>query len=81
MKDRLPALFSGEKKPADNAERLVLAQIAFDRKKFVFAAGLWAEALTSDPKLGDDLQARHRYKAGTRRCHGRKWKRRGRADT
>ena len=53
----------GEDKPADNAERLSFAQIAYDQKKFAFATRLWAEALDTDPKLGDDRQAGHRYKA------------------
>ncbi len=63
LKDRLPALLREEDRPADNAERLALAQFAFDHKEFVFATRLWAEALASDPKLGDDRQAQHRYNA------------------
>ena len=43
--------------------RLALAQIASDRKRFAFATELWAAALASDPKLGDDRQAQHRYNA------------------
>src|SRR5262249_45595505 len=46
-----------------NAGRLALAQIAFDRKHYAFATQLWAAALASDPKLGDDRQAQHRYHA------------------
>ena len=52
-----------EDKPKDNAERLDLARMAYDRKLFTAAARLWAEALASDPKLGDDRQAGHRYNA------------------
>jgi hypothetical protein len=63
LKDRLPALLREEDKPADNAERLIVAQVAFDHKKFAFATRLSAEALESDPKLGDDRQAQHRYQA------------------
>ena len=62
-KKRIPALLRGEDKPADNAERLAFAQIAYNLKKFAFATRLWAEALASDPKLGDNVQAQHRYKA------------------
>jgi WD40 repeat protein/serine/threonine protein kinase len=50
-------------KPADNAERLTFAQIAYDWKRFAVATRFWAEALESDPKLGDDRQAQHRYNA------------------
>jgi hypothetical protein len=59
---RFPALLRGEDKPADNAERLDFAQIAYDQKKFAFASRLWAEALTTDPKLSDDLTP-HRFNA------------------
>jgi eukaryotic-like serine/threonine-protein kinase len=38
-------------------------KIAYDQKRFAEAARLAAEALKGDPKLGDDRQARHRYKA------------------
>jgi eukaryotic-like serine/threonine-protein kinase len=53
----------GEDKPKDNAERLAFARMAYDRKHFAPAARLWAEALASEPKLGDDRQALHRYNA------------------
>jgi hypothetical protein len=46
-----------------NAGRLAFAQFAYDRKRFAFATQLWASALASDPKLGDDRQAGHRYNA------------------
>ena len=58
-----PAIVRGEEKPTDNALRLQVAQIAFDRQQFAAAARLWAEALASDPELGDDRQAQHRYHA------------------
>ena len=60
---RLPAMLRGEDKPADNVERLAFAQLAYERKKFAVATRLWAEALASDPKLGDDRQTQHRYNA------------------
>ncbi|MFO0843718.1 MAG: hypothetical protein U0797_15195 [Gemmataceae bacterium] len=47
----------------DNAERLGLAQLAFDRKHFAAAARLWAEALADDPNLGEDRKAQPRYHA------------------
>ena len=62
-KQRFPAKLRGEDKPADNAERLAFAQFAYDQKKFAFATRLWAKALASDPKLGDDRQTQHRYNA------------------
>src|SRR5262249_25441607 len=43
-----------------NAARLAYAQIAFDRKHYAFATQLWAAALASDPKVGDDRRAQHR---------------------
>jgi WD40 repeat protein/serine/threonine protein kinase len=49
--------------PANNAEGIELAQIAYDLKRFTFATRLWSEALASDPKLGDDRLTQHRYNA------------------
>jgi serine/threonine protein kinase/formylglycine-generating enzyme required for sulfatase activity/tetratricopeptide (TPR) repeat protein len=49
--------------PTDNVDRLRLARVAYDLKKFAFAARLWAEALATDTKLGEDAQAQHRYNA------------------
>src|SRR5262249_32974231 len=60
---RFPGLLRGEDKPADDAERLVFAQLAYDREKFAVAARLWAEALAGDPKPTGDRQARLRYNA------------------
>jgi WD40 repeat protein len=59
---RLPALLRGEDKIAGNVERLDFAQVAYDQKRFAFAARLRAEALAADPKLADDLTP-HRYNA------------------
>jgi tetratricopeptide (TPR) repeat protein len=60
---RFPALLRGADKAADSAERLGFAQIAYDQKKFAFAARLWSEALAKDPNLADDPLAQHRYHA------------------
>jgi hypothetical protein len=57
------ALLKKAEEPADNSERLAAAQIAYDRRKVARAARLWAEALASDPKLGDDRRTQHRYNA------------------
>ncbi len=56
-------MLRGQDEPSDNAERMAFAQLARDRGEFAFAARLWAEALTSDPMVGDDRQAQHRYHA------------------
>ena len=60
---RLAAILKGDQQPKDNAERLRLAQRAYDKALHATAARLWAEALEADPKLGDDRQAQHRYNA------------------
>jgi hypothetical protein len=60
---RLAALLRGEDQPADNRERLAFARCASDEKKYAVAARLWTEALASDPTLGDDRTAQHRYQA------------------
>jgi serine/threonine-protein kinase len=60
---RFPAMIRGEDRPRENAERLTLAQMAFDRTLFGAAARLWSEAMAIDPTLVDDRQAGHRYRA------------------
>jgi tetratricopeptide (TPR) repeat protein len=45
------------------AERNGYAQLCYYTKRYVAAAGLWAEVFTAQPKLADDLQAAHRYRA------------------
>jgi hypothetical protein len=49
--------------PKDNAERLSLAQRAYDTSRHALAARLWGEALESDPSLARDRQAQHAYNA------------------
>ena len=63
LAERLPAVLSGATEPADNAERLALAQMCYSTKHHAAAARLWAEVLEADPKLAADLQAAHRYNA------------------
>jgi serine/threonine-protein kinase len=63
LSPRFRALIRGEDRPRDNVEHLTLAQMAFDRKLFAAAARHWSGALASDPKLGDDREAGHSYRA------------------
>jgi eukaryotic-like serine/threonine-protein kinase len=60
---RLPAIVKGADRPKDANERVVLANMAFDSELYATAVGLWAEALDSQPDLGEDRQAQHRYNA------------------
>ncbi len=60
---RLSAILRGDSAPKDQAERLRLAQRAYDKALHASAARIWGEALAADPKLGDDRQAEHRYNA------------------
>ncbi len=60
---RLQAVLKGEDRPKDVPERLALAQMYYDTKRFAAAAQFWAEAIEADPKLGDDRRAGHRYNA------------------
>ena len=63
LAERLPAIFKGEDRPKDVAERLDLVQICYDKRLFVASVRLWSEFLEADPKLGDDRGAQHRYNA------------------
>ena len=63
MAQHLAAILKGEAAPKDNAERLALAALCYDTKRFAAAARLMADALEADPKLGADVQACHRQNA------------------
>ncbi|MDB5348940.1 MAG: serine/threonine protein kinase [Planctomycetota bacterium] len=63
LAERLPALLKREDHPKDAAERVELAKICYDTKRFAAAARFFTEALEADPKLGDDRQAQYRYNA------------------
>ncbi len=77
LSKRFPAVLRGGDKPNDNPERLAFAQMAYDHKHFAAAARLWAEALASDPKLGDDRQYPAPLQRRLRRGPGRRGARQG----
>jgi serine/threonine protein kinase/Tfp pilus assembly protein PilF len=62
---KLPAFLSGQKQPADNAERLGLAQLCEMpcKKHYAAAERFFRDAFDEAPKLADDLNAQHRYNA------------------
>ena len=60
---RLAAIVKGDRQPRDGADRLALAQRAYEKALHATAARLWGEALAAIPKLGDDRAAQHRYNA------------------
>lgn len=53
----------GGEAPKDNAERLALAQRAYDTRRFALAARLWAEAIESDPTIAADRNNPYNYNA------------------
>ncbi len=61
--DRLPAMLKGEVPPRDNADRLILSVVCYDRSLYVGAIRFWIQALANDPKLADDRIARRRFHA------------------
>jgi serine/threonine-protein kinase len=61
--ERLRTVLKGDVLPKDNNERLQLARMCEARKWLAAAARLTAEALETDPKLGENLQGRTRHQA------------------
>ena len=53
LAERLTVVLKGESSPKDNAERLDLARMCFDTRRFAAAARFSAEAMEIDPKLGE----------------------------
>jgi tetratricopeptide (TPR) repeat protein len=61
---KLSALLSGQRQPADNAERLGLAWMYHEHKKrYVSAARLYHDTFAANPKLTGDLPSGLRYDA------------------
>ena len=60
---RLPVILKGADHPNGVVERLDLAKMCYDKKRYAASARFWSEALEADPKLGDDRRAQHRYNA------------------
>jgi serine/threonine-protein kinase len=62
---KLTAICKGQAKPADDGERLRLAEVCREptRKLYAVAARLYAEAFAHDAGLADDVKAQHRYHA------------------
>jgi serine/threonine-protein kinase len=60
---KLPAVLRGDARPADDAERVLLARACSYKGLQHAAARLSAEALAGTPALADDLAAGHRYNA------------------
>jgi hypothetical protein len=63
LEARLPRFLLGELKPKDTAERLGLVGVCQAQKLHHAATRLYADAFAAEPKLAEDLQARHRYNA------------------
>jgi hypothetical protein len=62
---KLTAILDGKEKPADDVQRLALAQLCQEPFKKLYAASvhLYAEAIANGAKLANDMQAQHRYNA------------------
>jgi serine/threonine protein kinase/Flp pilus assembly protein TadD len=65
LDSKLSAILSGQKQPADTAERLRLAHLCAMpyKKRYVDAVRLFREAFGEEPKQADDLDAYHRSNA------------------
>jgi len=60
---RLPAVIKNTDRPANAAEFADFGQLALSHAHYAVACRLYADAFGADPRLGDDLDAAHRYSA------------------
>ena len=60
---RLADVLNGKETARDNAERIQLADRAYQKALHASSARLYAEALANDPKLAEDRQPQHAYNA------------------
>ena len=63
LEAKLADVLEGKAMATDNGERLGLAEVCRLTRRYVAAARLYADAVTADPTLADDLKAGHRYNA------------------
>jgi serine/threonine-protein kinase len=64
LSEKLPAILSGQARPAAAAEALQLALLCGQPKQMhASASRLFADAFAAQPKLAEDLDAEHRYNA------------------
>jgi hypothetical protein len=63
LDSRLAAVIKGEERPTNEADRLQMAQRAYDKALHRTAAKLWGEALEANAQLGADRGTQHRYNA------------------
>jgi Flp pilus assembly protein TadD len=63
LNDKLPEILSGQRKPANIAERVTLASVCQLKKRYGAAARFYDEAFAEKPQLADDLSTGHRYDA------------------
>lgn len=60
---RMPALLEGKDRFTDNKGRLEVADLCRRQGRFAAAVRFSTEAFAAEPKLADNLKARHRYNA------------------
>jgi tetratricopeptide (TPR) repeat protein/serine/threonine protein kinase len=64
LDEKLPAILEGKEKPADDAERLALARLCLQYKRFYAASSrFYAEVFEAKPELAKDPATGHRYNA------------------
>jgi tetratricopeptide (TPR) repeat protein len=65
LDDKLPAFLSGQKRHADSAECLALAQLCQMpyKRRYLAAKRFYSQAFAEKPSLADDLNSEHRYNA------------------
>jgi tetratricopeptide (TPR) repeat protein len=62
---RLLDVLGGRLEPADAKERIEWAKFCTWTRRYAAAARLWGEAFAAEGKQANDLEAGHRYRAGT----------------
>jgi serine/threonine protein kinase len=63
LRGRLPAILKGQDQPTGPSEGIDFAELCYKQGRHAASARLYAEALTADPKLGEDRRTQHRYNA------------------
>jgi serine/threonine-protein kinase len=63
LDERLPAIFEGEVRPRDAAERIALAELCHCKQRYADAARFYVEAFAEQSDLADEVRSGTRYGA------------------
>jgi len=63
LSERIPAILKGDDRPATTGDRLAIAMMLYDSKRFASSSRFFADAFKADPRVVEDRIVQNRYNA------------------